>query len=169
LEAGITILYGFAEGALAGEWGPAAYSGETMDLNHWADDAWKLGSFEPEAWGGGDAPQPPVPEPDTQERPSGGYYVRGTRQRTEEDERRGREAVGIPQPVAEVIANVAARQAEKPADEHKRFEELERELALRGLEWQGRYLAALNVARERLARQDEEAIVAVLLATIATD
>lgn len=48
----MTVIYGFDGGILGGEWGPLSYSGETMDLNHWADDAWKAGSWRNPDWGG---------------------------------------------------------------------------------------------------------------------
>lgn len=55
---------------------------------------------------------------------------------------------------ATAIAQIAARQAAASAahrmDEQQRFEELHRELRLRGIEWDARYLEALNVQRERL-------------------
>jgi hypothetical protein len=50
-----------------------------------------------------------------------------------------------------VIADVAARQAERlELDAQKRFEELSRELQLKGIEWEARYLEALNIQREAL-------------------
>lgn len=76
-----------------------------------------------------------------------------------------------------VIAEVAARQVERlEQDAQKRFEELSRELKLRGIEWEARYLEDLNAQRERLIdaeialrlkeklRTDEEMIVLMLLA-----
>jgi len=77
---------------------------------------------------------------------------------------------------ATVIADVAARQALRlERDEHKRFEELLRELQLQGIEFDARYLEALNIQRERLidaeiaARlklklEDEELIILLLMA-----
>ena len=70
---------------------------------------------------------------------------------TEKDIRRSRERFGIPDEAARVVAEVAARQAQRlESDAHKRFEELQRELALRRIEWNAKYLEALNVEREAL-------------------
>lgn len=72
--------------------------------------------------------------------------------RTKDEIRRDRERFGI---AAAVIAEVAERQADRlEQDEHKRFEELLRELQLREIEFDARYLDALNKQRQRLI--DEE-------------
>lgn len=89
-------------------------------------------------------------------RPSGGIpatlRVKGrTRKQLEED----RQRFGITAKAADVIEGVAKRQAETlEADEQKRFEELERQLALEKIGWNGKYLAYLNEARAKLI--DEE-------------
>jgi hypothetical protein len=71
-----------------------------------------------------------------------------------EDERELRK-LRLTSAVAEVIAEVAERQAQKlDLDEQQRFEELTRKLKLKGLEWQGRYLELLNIQRQQLI--DEE-------------
>ena len=73
----------------------------------------------------------------------------------------------------DLIERVAQRQVETlESDEHKRFEELERELELKGIEWEARYLEALNDRRQALVieeigrllrlRQDEEDMVILL-------
>jgi hypothetical protein len=60
-------------------------------------------------------------------------------------------------------------------DAQKRFEELLRELELQGIEFDARYLEALNIQRERLIdaeiaarlrliREDEELIILLLMA-----
>ena len=113
--------------------------------------------------------------------PSGGFPYRDTL-RTRKDIAKARERFGIPDPerlAAEAIAEVAKRQAERlEQDEQKRFEELSRELALRGIEWDGRHLAALNNARQRIIdaeiglrlnalrrREDEEIVLLMLIAS----
>lgn len=95
--------------------------------------------------------------------------------RTKEEIRRDRERFGIiPPAVVEVIAAVAARQAETLVlDEQKRYEELTREITLLGLEYDARYLEAVNIERQRLIdaeigmllrrRQDEEDLMILLV------
>lgn len=52
---------------------------------------------------------------------------------------------------ATVIEAVAQRQVEDlQTDEHKQFEELERELHAQGIEWEAKYLELLNIRREQL-------------------
>ena len=69
---------------------------------------------------------------------------------------RARKRLGLEDEVASkeaeaVIAEVAARQVVRlEQDAQKRFEELSRELQLRGIEWESRYLESLNVQREQL-------------------
>lgn len=85
----------------------------------------------------------------------------------------------VSQVVQEVIEDIAARQASRlELDELKRLEELERELELSGIEWESRYLEALNAEREFLIdeeigrrirdklRQDEEALILILSAVL---
>ena len=119
-------------------------------------------------------------------RPSGGFPYRDT-SRTRKEIAKARERFGIPdqERIAQealaqrVIAEVAKRQADRlERDEQKRFEELSRELALRGIEWDGRHLAALNNARQRIIdaeiglrlnalrrREDEEIVLLMLIAS----
>jgi hypothetical protein len=92
--------------------------------------------------------------------------------------RKQRALVGIVEEAAKVITRVAARQAEAlEADEQKRFEELERELTLAGLHWEGRYLELMNEARLRIidaeirermqeALRIEEEIMLLLLVSV---
>lgn len=112
-------------------------------------------------------------------RPSGGIpatlRVKGrTRKQLEED----RQRFGISAKAAGVIEGVAKRQAETlEADEQKRFEELERQLALEKIGWNGKYLAYLNEARQRLkdeeiaellkAKLEEEELMVMLVLTAA--
>lgn len=86
---------------------------------------------------------------------AGGAYERDAhaygRRHTEEDVRRDRERLGILPAVDAVIDAVALRQAENTGlDAQQRLEELERELALQSLEFEGRYLELLNERRGRL-------------------
>jgi hypothetical protein len=107
--------------------------------------------------------------------PSQGLYPRPPSRRQVS---RDRERLGLLDELAlKTIAEVAARQAERlEQDAQKRFEELSRELQLRGLEWEARYLETLNAKREELIdaeilsrlkakfRADDEMIVLMLLA-----
>jgi hypothetical protein len=98
-----------------------------------------------------------------------GRYAPGDRRRTKDDIRRDRERFGVLTPAAaEVIAEVAVRQVERgETDAQKRFEELHRELELRRIEWDARYLEALAAMREHYIEaarvaQDEEALVLLI-------
>ena len=77
-----------------------------------------------------------------------------------------------------VILEVAQQQAQRlELDKQKQFEELSRELRLRNIEWEGRYLETLNLERERLIeaeisarlkaklkqQQEDDEIVAILI------
>lgn len=67
-----------------------------------------------------------------------------------EDERELRK-LQITPAVAEVIANVAERQAQTlEVDERKRIKELTRELELKRLRFQARYLELLNTERQQI-------------------
>ena len=80
--------------------------------------------------------------------------------------------------ITRIINEVARRQVETlEADEQKRFEELERELEARQIEWDARYLTALNERREFLIEQEigrllrkkndeEETVIALLMALL---
>ena len=104
----------------------------------------------------------------------GSLYGRGAydRTRTSEEISEERKKFGvIDELAAKAIADVAARQAEaKQQDEQKRFEELTRELKLRGIKWDKRYLDALKVERERVIalqiaqQQDDDAVIIMLIA-----
>ncbi len=80
-----------------------------------------------------------------------GKYAPGDRRRTSTDVLRDRERFGIPPAASAVISAVAHRQADSlQTDAQKRFEELSRELELRGIEWRAEYLEELNTRLERL-------------------
>ena len=111
--------------------------------------------------------------------PSGGFPAYEQPLRTKRDISKARKRFGIEDSVARAIAEVAARQAERlELDTQKRFEELNRELQLRGIQWESRYLEALNAQREALIdaeisarlkaklRNDEEMIILMLLAAV---
>ena len=81
--------------------------------------------------------------------PRRGY--RSARFRTNEEIDRERERFGIVPFTARIIEDIAARQAlALDQDEQQRFEELQRELALQKIEWEGRYLELLNARRGAL-------------------
>ena len=91
--------------------------------------------------------------------PSGGYYehagnVHLLHEGRHESRRRLREEYGILPKAAEVIEQVAQRQASETAenrlDDDKRVQELVRELDAASVEWKSQYLAALNAERDRL-------------------
>ena len=105
--------------------------------------------------------------------PGGGYWVRQFKLRYKPKHDR------IPEQIQEVISDVAERQVQRlEHDELKRLEELERELQLRGIEWESRYLTVLNEEREFLINQeiggllrqkienDETALVLILSAIL---
>lgn len=104
---------------------------------------WTPGTFSP------GAPIPPAPDVSTNVIRNFSL-IEWRRWRRPEDEREIRKRRLTPA-VAEVIADVAERQAERlEADEHKRLEELTREIELKGLRWEGRYLELLNIERQQL-------------------
>ena len=90
-------------------------------------------------------------------KPSGGKPYTGyeTRQRTDRDIRRMREELGLVERAAEIIEEVAQRQAASlVTDEQKRFEELARKLELERIGWEARYLELLNQRREYLIERE---------------
>ncbi len=147
-------------------------------------DAWggSWGASWGSSWTREEAPEPPAPPAPEEEQPRGtaawlyGPYGHDARRRTSTDILRDRERYGIPPAASAVISEVAHRQADSlQTDAQKRFEELSRELELRGIEWRTHYLEELNARLERLisaeiaARlkllqqtQDEEALVMLL-------
>ena len=126
------------------------------------------------SWGEDGGAPPPVVEVSTGPAPSGGrpsphpWITRRLKKRK-------------PDEIQQVIDTVAFRQVQTlELDEQKRFEELERELEARGIEWESRYLELLNQERERLIheeigrllrqkkkiRDEEEAVIALLMALL---
>ena len=140
---------------MANAWG-LAWGGDT--------GAWGV------SWGssGVTPPTPPVVAPSV--RPSGGipWYARPKKRRKYQKE----------DIIQAVIEAVAARQAlALELDEQKRLEELIRELDLRAIEWESRYLDLMNSERQRLIdeeikkllrkkMQDDEAISLMLMSII---
>ena len=136
-----------------------------------------LGSMLWRTTGAGSPPAPPAPPPDTAVRPSGGFPA-NDRARSREEISRARERFGIRDEVAQALAEVARRQAEAAIteqtedDEQKRFDELYRELQLRSIEFEARYLEALAAMREafieetrrRQRQQEEELMLLMMLA-----
>lgn len=89
--------------------------------------------------------------------PSGGLVDLGShrRKKTKEELAAEREKFGIPDLARIAIEEAAKRQALAQEDDaQKRFEELARELTLRGIEWDVRYLEAMNVIRERIIEEE---------------
>ena len=135
----------------------------------WGGDsgAWGL------SWGSSEAASPPAAVEAPRSGGAGRVLLRRPISRVHrellEKERLSREAL-------EAIAEVARRQAERlELDEQKRFEELERELSLRSVEWEARYLDLLNEQREALINEEigrllrrkvaeEEELLLILLA-----
>ena len=136
--------------------------------------AFSVGAFD---FGSGPTPPPaPVVVPPLV---GGGftYEYRRPRKSLAKD----RERFGIPnieRQVAEaLVEDIAARQAKSlERDEQKRFEELQRELQIRGIQWQAQYLESMNAKRERLIeeeiatifqqRQDEETMLLMIAALV---
>lgn len=103
----------------------------------WADGVWKEGAPTP--------PTPPVPP--QAERFSAGFAY--PLDRPQNDGEKEADAV---------VDAVAKRQASQPSvDAQQNFEELERELALRGLEWKVQYLESMNEQREALIKRHRNA------------
>lgn len=88
---------------------------------------------------------------------SGGYaHDYGEKFRTRHDVQEAREKFGIIEPKAEkIIEAVAERQAKSlEQDQQKQFEELSRELELQKVQWDTKYLEALNNYRDNLISQE---------------
>ena len=83
--------------------------------------------------------------------PSQGYTGHEIRRRTKKEIQEEREKLGILPKAQVIIEDVARRQAETLAlDEQQRFEELQRELALEKIQFEGKYLEYLNARRQSL-------------------
>lgn len=120
-----------------------------------SDTAFNTSAFSIGAFDFGSTPPPvvdvvvPPPAGGGGYNPSQGLYERPP---SRKEISKARERLGLQDKLAlAAIAEIAARQAERlELDEQKRFEELSRELQLRGIEWEARYLEALNLERGRL-------------------
>lgn len=89
-------------------------------------------------------------------RPSGGIPASfRAPHRTRKDKALDRARFGIRDEYLDLIREVAASQVDRlEVDEQKRFEELSRELELRKVKWDGKYLEVLNALRQQMI--DEE-------------
>lgn len=125
---------------------------------------------------------PAAPPVVVTDQPSGGFeYARlGPRRRTDEDIRRDRERFGIPRRDAQIIEDVALRQAaDYRLDAEQKAQELRAELKAQRIEMRAEHLAALNARREavileeisqrllRLQSQQNETILLLLMAASA--
>lgn len=143
-----------------------------------SDTAFDTSAFSVGAFDFGSGPTPPPDVVIVDQPVVGGGPARSRLSlregRTPEEVRRDRERYGIlPPAVEEVVIAVAVRQAEAlVTDEQKQFEELTRELKLRELEYDARYLEAMNVERQRLItaeissllkRRNDEGILLMLM------
>ena len=136
---------------------------------------------------GYDLGQAPPPVAVVVPQPSGGWPIPGKRKKlhlpaypTAEQLRKQREELGILPKTAAIIESVAQRQAAAMRyDEQRYFEELNRELELQGIEFEGRYLESLNIQRIKiidaeigrllkiqLDKEDMEVIIAIVAASI---
>lgn len=121
---------------------------------------------------GAAAPVTPANEP---RGTAGWLWPHADERRSRAEIRKARERFGIPDEVAQAIAEIAARQAERAEqDQQKQFDELYRELELRRIEFDARYLAALSAMREAYIEQamafqqrEEEEVVILLMAAAA--
>ena len=144
------------------------------------DGVWKAGVWATTVWADGVWAEGGTPPPAAQTIVVGGGVPHDYK-RTKKDIAKDRERFGIPDHeriIAEaLVAQIAARQAEVlEQDKQKQFDELQRELQIRGIQWQARYLELLNVQREKLIdaelkvifqqRQDEELMLLMLAAIV---
>ena len=89
--------------------------------------------------------------------PSGGIYHEQLREALEgrKSWRQKLREAKIKAAAIDAIEHIAVRQVESlELDQQKRFEELERELEVRGVEWESRYLDILNQRRETLIHEE---------------
>lgn len=146
-----------------------------------SDTAFNTSAFSVNAFDiGGAIPSTPPPPAAAGPLVGGGYNPsQGLYPRPPDKQQvsKARKRVGLEDEVARAIAQIAAGQAARlELDAQKRFEELNRELQLRDIQWDAQYLDTLNQARERLIdaeiatrlkaklRADDEIIVFMLLA-----
>ena len=142
--------------------------------------------------GMGASMEPFIPPPPVEEvviSPSGGVPAADYRDRyydhtrTSEQVAEARRRFGIEEKAAVIVSDVAARQAERlESDGQKRFEELLRELQLEGIEFDARYLQALNYERQLLIdleiqrrmqlvlrqKEEEELLLLMMIAAAST-
>lgn len=145
-----------------------------------AYDAWggSWGGSWALSWTGEHTPTPPAPTPAPQGG-GGGRKRLHTRRARYSDESRAIELSlqGIAPEAQDVIIAVAERQAyDSRGDDQKRYEELQRELELDGIEWQSQYLELMNSVRQQfidfeikrrmreIANQQEEEAILIMLA-----
>ena len=115
----------------------------------WGESWGASGGAWGESFGAADAGGGAVPASVASAQAGGRYWAREFRRRFKPKHEK------ISEEIQEVISDVAARQVVRlERDELKRLEELERELQLRGIEWESRYLTALNEEREFLINQE---------------
>jgi hypothetical protein len=139
-----------------------------------------LGSLLWRTTGLGQEPPPEPPPEEPVEQPRGRLlWLYEAPARTREAISRERSRFGITDALAaEAIAEVALRQVERgEEDEQKRFDELYRELELRSLEFDRRYLEALATIRGQLIeerraflqrQQEEDELIVLMLIAAAT-
>lgn len=139
-------------------------------MSAFSSTAFSTDAFSEDAYSFGEEQEQPAEQTTT-----GGWGNFGTL-RTREDVRRDRERFGVIPAAAQVIAQVAAAQADALSlDEQQRLEHLERELELQGIAYESVYLEMLNAMRERLIgeeigrrlrllqQMEEEAVVVLLM------
>ena len=120
----------------------------------WGESWGASGGAWGESFGAADAGGGAVPASVASAQAGGRYWLREFKRRYKPKYER------IPEQIQEVILDVAERQVQRlEHDELKRLEELERELQLRGIEWESRYLTALNEEREFLINQEIGALL----------
>ncbi|MGH9426754.1 MAG: hypothetical protein ACRD2L_10700 [Terriglobia bacterium] len=114
-----------------------------------------LGSLLWTTTGAGVAPPPPAP-PAPEVIPSGGFPARELREALEGRSWRDKlKEQPIQEHAIQAIEQIAYRQAQSlELDKQKRFEDLSRELQIREIEWDSRYLELLNQRREALIDQE---------------
>ena len=153
----------------------ASFSDQGFDTNAFSVNAFDFGS-----------PTPPTPVvPTVPSFPIGGGYP-AQDQRTRKEVSEARKRLGLEDELSVVEARakavidlVAKRQAEAlELDKQKQFDELSRELRLKGVELESVHLETLNLERERLIsleistrlklrlREEEELMMLVLMAAI---
>ncbi len=93
-------------------------------------------------------------------KPSGGFPAYEHTLRTPRQVSEDRKHFGLTDKVARAIEAVAASQAKRlEQDAQKQFEELNRELQSRSIDWDAKYLEALNLQRERLIDSEIKALL----------